>query len=166
MSKLDAYLEAERRGILPPDKVGVLQEARRRGLVPATAQPEKQDTSIARTVFDQAGQGLTFGLMDEGQDLLGAVGAKIYDKISGENVLPSFSETLKMARKDTQDRLSQQFDENPVTSVLSNIAGAVITGGAGAQTRAGKAVADSLRSGKLAARIGKGAVAGAASGAA
>jgi hypothetical protein len=33
MSKLDAYLEAERRGILPPDKAGLLAEARKRGIV-------------------------------------------------------------------------------------------------------------------------------------
>jgi hypothetical protein len=33
--KLDLYLEAEKRGLLPPDKQGVLDEARKRGLVPA-----------------------------------------------------------------------------------------------------------------------------------
>jgi hypothetical protein len=36
MANLDLYLEAERRGILPPDKAGILNEARARGLVPAT----------------------------------------------------------------------------------------------------------------------------------
>jgi hypothetical protein len=35
MANLDLYLEAERRGILPPDKAGILNEARARGLVPA-----------------------------------------------------------------------------------------------------------------------------------
>jgi hypothetical protein len=35
MANLDMYLEAERRGILPPDKAGILNEARARGLVPA-----------------------------------------------------------------------------------------------------------------------------------
>lgn len=38
---MELLLEAERRGILPPDKVGLLTEARRRGLVPAApAQPQ------------------------------------------------------------------------------------------------------------------------------
>ena len=34
MAKLDLLLEAERRGILPEDKKPLLEEARRRGLVP------------------------------------------------------------------------------------------------------------------------------------
>jgi hypothetical protein len=34
MANLDLYLEAERRGILPPDKAALLNEARSRGLVP------------------------------------------------------------------------------------------------------------------------------------
>lgn len=113
---------------------------------------EKQDTSIARTIFDQAGQGLTFGFMDEGQDLLGALGAKAYDKLSGENVLPSLTETIKQARKDTQDRLSQQLEQNPGTSILSNMAGSLVTGGAIGSTAAGKAVSDALRTGGLGAR--------------
>jgi len=36
MANLDLYLEAERRGILPPDKAALLNEARSRGLVPST----------------------------------------------------------------------------------------------------------------------------------
>jgi hypothetical protein len=37
MANLDMYLEAERRGILPPDKAALLNEARSRGLVPGTS---------------------------------------------------------------------------------------------------------------------------------
>jgi hypothetical protein len=33
-SKLDLYLEAEKRGMLPPDKQGLLEEARKRGMLP------------------------------------------------------------------------------------------------------------------------------------
>lgn len=141
-----------------------LAMARARQRMAQQKAPEKQDTSIGRTVFDQTGQGLTFGLMDEGQDILGALGAKAYDKISGENVLPSLSETVKMARHGTRDRLAQQLQENPGTSIASNIAGSLITGGALATTAPGKAVADSLRSGGLGARALKGAATGAASG--
>ena len=39
MANLDLYLEAERRGILPPDKAALLNEARSRGLVPAIKAP-------------------------------------------------------------------------------------------------------------------------------
>lgn len=40
--KLDLYLEAEKRGILPPDKQGLLDEARRRGIV-APSEPSPVD---------------------------------------------------------------------------------------------------------------------------
>ena len=39
MANLDLYLEAERRGILPPDKAALLNEARARGLVPGFEAP-------------------------------------------------------------------------------------------------------------------------------
>jgi hypothetical protein len=39
MANLNLYLEAERRGILPPDKAALLNEARSRGLVPAIEAP-------------------------------------------------------------------------------------------------------------------------------
>ena len=39
MADINLLLEAEKRGILPPDKAGLLAEARKRGLVPATAPP-------------------------------------------------------------------------------------------------------------------------------
>jgi hypothetical protein len=43
MANLDLYLEAERRGILPPDKAALLNEARSRGLVPgAPGLPQDQ----------------------------------------------------------------------------------------------------------------------------
>jgi hypothetical protein len=52
MSKLEALLEAERRGILPESKAPMLAEARRRGLIPAIEQaaPEPQ----AERVYTQA----------------------------------------------------------------------------------------------------------------
>ena len=47
MANLQLLLEAERRGILPPDKAALLQEARKRGLVPGTkaAPPQPETTS-------------------------------------------------------------------------------------------------------------------------
>lgn len=41
MSDIDALLEAERRGLLPPDKTSALAEARKRGLIPAAASPSR-----------------------------------------------------------------------------------------------------------------------------
>ena len=38
---IELLLEAEKRGILPPDKVELLAEARRRGLVPGGEQKQK-----------------------------------------------------------------------------------------------------------------------------
>lgn len=45
MANLQLLLEAERRGILPPDKAALLAEARRRGLVPGTEQAQPETTS-------------------------------------------------------------------------------------------------------------------------
>ena len=39
MADIEMFLEAERRGILPADKIGLLQEARNRGLIPPLEQP-------------------------------------------------------------------------------------------------------------------------------
>ena len=58
MSKLDLLLEAERRGILPPDKAPLLAEARSRGLVPA--QVEEPSTALrALTQFSNTVPGAT-----------------------------------------------------------------------------------------------------------
>ena len=40
MADIQMLLEAERRGILPADKIGLLTEARKRGLVPSLEQPD------------------------------------------------------------------------------------------------------------------------------
>jgi hypothetical protein len=120
---------------------------------------EPLDTSVGRTVLDQGMQGATFGFSDEISDRIGAL---IASKMTGT----PYSEMLEQARSGTKERLNKQTEENPVTSIVSNIAGGLLTGGAGATTKAGAAVGNSLRSGNLAARAVKGAVAGAASGAA
>lgn len=43
MANLEALVEAEKRGILPPDKAPLLAEARKRGLVPAAVVAEKEE---------------------------------------------------------------------------------------------------------------------------
>ena len=55
MADIQLFLEAERRGILPADKLGLLQEARNRGLIPPLDQPVNV-TPTARqtgTIVDQ-----------------------------------------------------------------------------------------------------------------
>lgn len=129
------------------------------------AQPDK--IGLARTAFDQAMQGATFGFADEVMDPLGAViatGLRNPKALFTGNVDENLADSLVNARKNTQERLKQEFEQNPVTSFTSNIAGGLVTGGAGATTRAGTAIGNLVRSGDIGARIAKGAVAGAASG--
>ena len=45
MPNMELLLEAEKRGILPPEKAGLLQEARKRGLVPGGT-PEPQSMGM------------------------------------------------------------------------------------------------------------------------
>jgi len=119
----------------------------------------KGASDYARTIFDQGMQGATFGFADEASDRLGALGASFYTGLPYEDL-------LEEARSTTKDRLNEQLQEMPVTSIGANIAGGLATGLAGATTKAGAAIGNSLRSGNLSARAVKGALAGAASGAA
>lgn len=69
---LELLLEAERRGILPPDKAELLAEARRRGLVPGGE--AKQDTAAAeaqmKALVEQAQAAYAAGDDAEGKRLL------------------------------------------------------------------------------------------------
>lgn len=125
---------------------------------PATQKAEPQE-SLKRTAFDQGMQGATFGFADEISDRLGAA---IAVPFTGQ----SYDDLYQEARNLTKERQARQFEQNPVTSIGANILGGLVTGGAGATTKAGSATGNFLRSGNTAARIGKGALAGAASGAA
>lgn len=134
------------------------------------SQSPKQKESLGRTVFDQSMQGATFGFADDISDRLGVLLATaIKDPkalITGEITDPSLLEEAANARQGTEEKLQRQFQQRPVTSIASNIGGALMTGGIGASTKTGTAISNSLRSGNLAARAAKGSLAGAASGAA
>lgn len=131
---------------------------------------EKPDQFIAegvgRTALEQGLQGATFGISDEIIDALGAAGAKAYDILSGRNMMEgqSVGDVYDIARQESQARLQRQMEQNPATSIAANIGGALLTGGAGATTKGGQAAAKALTSGGTAARIAKGAGAGALSG--
>lgn len=111
------------------------------------------------TISDQALQGATFGLGNRAQAGLAAL---IESGINGKPI----SENYEAARNIKSQQLRNEMQENPVNSVASNIGGALATGGLGADTAAGSAIANSLRTGSLPLRIAKGAGAGALSGAA
>lgn len=111
----------------------------------------------ARTSLEQGLQGATFGLADEVSDRLGSGIASL---VTGD----PYSDLLKEARNNTKQRLPAEVQDNPLTAIASNIGGALLTGGVGATTKAGSAIADLLRSSDTTARVAKSALAGAASG--
>lgn len=119
---------------------------------------KKPGTSRGRTTLEQSLQGATFGLSDEITDRIGAL---IASKYTG---LP-YGDLLSEARTASKTRLEDQAEEHPTNTLLSNLAGAILTGGAGATTKVGTKAANLLRSGNVAARTGKSAIAGASSGA-
>lgn len=151
---------------LDQQRAMAMAQARKRKVLAETNTPSSDNGYIpekpgledyARTGLDQSMQGATFGFSDEISDRIGAM---IASKVTG---IP-YSELLKEARSTTKDRLAEQFQEMPVTSIVSNLAGGLATGGVGATTKAGTAIGNSLRTGSAPARIAKGIVAGAASG--
>ena len=123
-------------------------------------QPEAKQVipeSKARTVLDQGLQGATYGFADEITDRLGAGIASLATD-------ESYDSLLKEARGMSKERLQQQMKQNPEYAIPANIAGALLTSGAGLSTKAGGALANSLRTGGTGMRIAKGAGAGAVSG--
>ena len=132
--------------------------ARFRHQAEAVVTPQPQE-GLGRTVLDQGLQGATFGFADEITDRIGAgIAALATDE--------SYDSLLNEARGESQARMQRQMEQRPGASIAANLAGGLLTGGAGASTKAGTAVANSLRAGGTVARIGKGAAAGAATGAA
>lgn len=112
-----------------------------------------------RTALEQGLQGATFNLADEATDVLGA---GIASAATGEN----FSDLYQEARGMSKERLKKQMETRPALSIGANIGGALLTGGASAATKGGKAITDSIRASGLAMRTGKAGLLGAASGAA
>lgn len=155
--------------VLPPDDSGgylnelappTASKPWERAYTAPQASEQPQDApSIGRTILDQGLQGASFGFADELTDAAGSLGASIY---TGEK----FKDVYKDAREASKQRMIAEFEQNPGTSIASNVAGALLTGGVGASTKAGTTIANSVRTGNLAARAGKGAIAGAAPGAA
>lgn len=152
---------------------------------------EKKLPPRSRTMLEQGLSGATLNFADEIYNRLGALGAYGYQAstdmptqsqnpiVGGVNLgavgrgINSLQELTDLATAETNKRLNEQLLERPALSIGSNIAGALLTGGAGVGTKAGKTIANSLRSGKvlgynlgLAGRAGKAGVLGSATGSA
>lgn len=140
------------------------EPARDQGFIPE----KKSFGDFARTAFDQGMQGATFAFADEISDPLGVALAALVRNpkalLTGEITDPALVEQAATARKTTQNRLTEQQMEMPVTSIASNIGGSLATFGPAAATKTGAAIGNFLRSGNTATKIAKGAGAGAASG--
>lgn len=97
------------------------------GYIPA--EPGLKD--YARTGFDNLMQGSTLGFADEVTDRIGA-------GIAALGTDRTYDEMLQEARKTTKDRQAEQLQEMPVTTIGSQLAGALITGKAAGGTAAGQ----------------------------
>lgn len=152
-NKLELLLEAERRGILPPEKAYLLEEARARNLIPgtsavedtvesetplppiATAQPSSvlmalpKDSLVrragagARTGF----QGLSFGTGDEIQAAMASLPVWALSNLFTDKKL-SLGEAYDLSLDTARGELDQAREDYPVQSFLTEVAGAVPTG--------------------------------------
>lgn len=144
-------------------------------------QPQQPLSTTERTAFDQGMQGATFNLADEAGSFLGALGAKGSDLFrSKDNELfpnQGMGDLYNEAQTASKERLAGQERDHPLLSLTSQIGGGLLTGLAGGTTKAGQAVANSVRTGllpnatslagrtaNLATKVGQGATLGAASG--
>lgn len=138
---------------------------------------DAKNAGIVQTAAEQAGQGLTFNLMDEGQNAIGAGLAYVVGKgqdlfrPEGQRLDESYGDLYNAAAEASKKRLAMQMEQRPALAIGSQLVGGLLTGGAGATTKGGTAVANSLRSGRvlgqelgLAGRAGKAALLGSATG--
>lgn len=128
---LKLLLEAERRGILPPDKAKLLAEARRRGLVPPAAEPKGWGQTIMENVvgdndpttqnlgekvgsfLNKAGEAMTFGLV--GDEASAAAAAAIPGGMGYDE---------RLAYERDQERLFEE--QNPGAALGAEVGGAVL----------------------------------------
>lgn len=152
MSKLEMLLEAERRGLLPPEKLGMLNEARSRGLVPGGAAQDQQkapsrDLSalsqgerrmlklqrqsgtpnalrgipVVGPFMDEIAAGVNAGVEYAGKNVAAAAGygeGTTFDDAYDRNL------TFQRAQQDIER------ENYPVLQPVSEIAGAIVGGGA------------------------------------
>jgi len=138
--KIRAYQEAERRGILPPDKQALWNEVKRRGLISAqfTTSPQKvtqeKQSNISQNIAGLATgvlHGATFGFDDEAI----AHAAAAYKKQFGTTTEREMSyKDLYTQERDQLRQAQQQIrKEAPVASLVGEIGGSILGGGAAAK---------------------------------
>lgn len=117
--------------------------------------------SRVKTIARQLAQGATFGAGDELMDVVAAgVAAGLTDA--------EFKDLFKEARQSSVKELAQDYKDYPVSSIASNLAGGILTGGTGPfkaaynWAGAGNTLGQLLKTGAL--NIGLGGTAGYASG--
>ncbi|MBN66128.1 MAG: hypothetical protein CMM94_00970, partial [Rickettsiales bacterium] len=117
-----------------------------------------------------ASQGASANFGDEVLAGVTAAGAYALDKVGFDNLLGgeldrSLGDYYDSALEKNRAAINKAAQDAPAEFITGNLAGAIGTGVAGAGTKAGQAVANSLRSGGVGARLAKSAAAGSASGA-
>jgi len=98
--------------------------------------------SIPKTILDQSMQGATLGFGDE---LTSALAAGVVAPMTGQK----FGDVYKQGQELSKSQLAAQQEQNPVTSLAAGLGGGLLTGVAGASTRAGSAVSGGVSSGLL-----------------
>lgn len=117
---------------------------------------EKANTGKLRTALEQFAQGATFGFSDEIMDVIaaGTAGLAGYDP----------REAYAEARRTSERDIKAQQEEHPWISGGAQIVGGLVTGVAGAGTKAGQKALSSIGAGGLKSRVVAGSKLGAFSG--
>jgi hypothetical protein len=110
-TKLELMLEAEKRGVLPPEKAALLNEARKRGLVGSNQEQNKEGNFLGRIGAAVAAANPTniMGISDELGGLMAAAGGDSYEQ-------------GKKRIEETEKRLKEKY---PKSSLAGEIAGTI-----------------------------------------
>ena len=160
MADINLLLEAEKRGILPPDKAGLLAEARKRGLVPATEPPPEASPTPEAAPYSPFGQiggigpgeGMGAGAMAagalrnlpaSGAQLAADVTAPIHSPIQTAKGIGQIAKNpgslIDMAKERYGgiENLKRTFAEDPA-GMIADLSMVMTGGGAGAARLGGK----------------------------
>jgi hypothetical protein len=170
-TKLELLQEAERRGILPPDKISLLREAERRGLTTNTTQDTTTQVGAIEAGIVGAGQGVSAGYSDE--IVAGLSSPFIYGMsrlieglgydtkgLANKTIGEIYQDEIAKSRSEIQ----QAKEDQPGAFLGGEIAGSIVGAGKVAKGAKSAGIAlPSLRTGNLAQRVGKSAAVGASS---